>query len=480
MPENNVLTVGSLAPVATDDPAEVRDTISSLYVNQIYEPLMAATAKVGEPPLPLLLARPLEFERPTRCSAVVREGIVFSDGTPLTAELVVASLARVGDFRQRATASVRGDRVVFDLKEPNPAFGLFLTTNFCGIALEKGGRLFGTGAYRGSVLEKGASILRLQRNPSYREKVPIDEVHFVVHPADADGTATKLMNAVRAGEVDFTDSIPAMTAVSMQKEGLPIVAWTTPGNSTGILYFNTERPSLRDARVRKAIAYAIDRHEISRHSFTNFMTFTARDLLPPMMQQGASEAEVIRHDMAQAEKMLLWPDLERPSRLTLLLPWSPRPYMPHPNHAAETITRYVAKLGIAVETVFTASTTEFYDRVDRGDFDLLLLGWIADTPDPADFLESLLSSENIPRRGETSSSSSNRSRWRNAEMDRLLKEFRATPTADVRSNISKLLASEMPLFPLIYGAAVTVLSRRVRNFRPSSLGRVSFGKLAIK
>src|SRR4051794_17577331 len=65
---------------------------------------------------PHLFAEPLRQDRAGAqpvYSAAVREGIVFSDGTPLTAAIAAASLAKAGALRGRDTVSARDGRVHF-------------------------------------------------------------------------------------------------------------------------------------------------------------------------------------------------------------------------------------------------------------------------------------------------------------------------------------------------------------------------------
>src|SRR5687768_4186435 len=85
------LRVGIVARVHSLDPRQARDLVSTLAVQQIFETAYAVPRGEGAAP-PVLFTGPLQEEGGGRRSAVVRPGIVFSDGTPLTAELVASSL----------------------------------------------------------------------------------------------------------------------------------------------------------------------------------------------------------------------------------------------------------------------------------------------------------------------------------------------------------------------------------------------------
>src|SRR5256885_9046009 len=80
----------------------------------------------------------------------------------------------------------------------------------------------------------------------------------------------------------------------------------------------------------------------------------------------------------------------RGARLNLIVPWAPRPYLTKPMAVAQAIQTQLAVVGITVVITQSHSSDEFFETLNSGRFDLALAGWIADTPDPADFYEALL------------------------------------------------------------------------------------------
>ena len=130
------LRVGIVSRVPTLDPREARDLVSTLAVQQIFETAYAVPRGEGAAP-PVLFAGPLVTEAGGRRSAAVRPGILFSDGTPLTAALIAASLNKAEALRDQARIEAAGDRVIFTLLKPNPRFDLALTLNHSAIVLEK-------------------------------------------------------------------------------------------------------------------------------------------------------------------------------------------------------------------------------------------------------------------------------------------------------------------------------------------------------
>jgi ABC-type transport system substrate-binding protein len=417
------------------------------------------------------LARDLDRGTHGTYSAGLRPGIRFSDGTPMTVQHVVASLGRSESLREQAQVAARGDRIVFQLRRENPRFDLVLTQGYCGITLDRGGRLLGSGPFVVAP-DATAERMRLLKNPNYRAPVSLDEVIFIVHPPTAEQRPERLLRALDDGQVDFCSVLSRDDVSRLQN----VRKTFQPGASTAILYFNTERPSLTDAAVRRALAMAINRDEIARLSYSNALAFTATGLLPPALD---TSRDGVRHSLEKAQEELLRAGVAFPSRLRLLQMFGPRPYLPHPRAVSDLIVKQLRPLGLHIDVVESRDAGEFWDTIARADYDLAVAGWIADTADPADFLETLLSSEQVPEVGRGNVIRSNFSRLRSAPMDAALKRHREHPTVDNRAAVVALVREEAPLVPLMYGPTIFVQSRRVRNFTPPPVGMPSFANVEL-
>lgn len=464
--------VGVLSPIGKLDPREAVDNISDMILGQIFDtPYTIAAGETNVRPCVFELLRP---EGRLQFSAAIRPGIRFSDGTPLTAELAVRSLRGAKILTNKATVDVRGDRVWFTLTTPNPRFDLTLTQGNTAIVLDRAGQLLGTGAFmfesRPNLrLLQMASSIRLVRNPHHAGRSYVEELQFVVCRADEDGSPRQLIESMRRGEVDLTSALTMADLTGNAVTG--VTPSLQPGNSTGILFFNTERRVFASAGVRRAIALAIDLHAIAAYSYDkNPVAFVAPNLLPPMMGRATGMPQT---DREQARR-LLDASGNRPQRLTLLVPWAPRPYMPKPLPVAHAIRNQLADLGITVELLEPKTGDEFFGDLVRGSYDMALAGWIADTPDPADYFEALLWSKMCE--GENHS---NHSRWKNEVMDQALMRFREAPSEENKKEIHRIVREEAPLVPLIYGQSVVVHSRRMRNVNVSSTGVLSLAGVTL-
>jgi ABC-type transport system substrate-binding protein len=339
------------------------------------------------------------------------------------------------------------------------------------VALDGPGDRLGTGPYRkadDSVPER----IRLVRNPNYRRHTAVDELIFAVYPPDPDGAPTALLAAVQDGVVDFTSSLSREHIGGLKG----VRKWMEPGCGSAFLYFNTERPALADREVRRALCLAIDREEATRLCYSNPLSFAATSILPPMFGRAR---DFLDHNGREAARLLAQKSDLAPKRLKLLTVWGPRPYLPSPARVATYIAGCFQAVGIAVEVAMPVSRPDYFASVARGDYDLVLAGWIADTVDPADFLEQLLASERVPTDPSRIGFDANFSRWRHPATDAALDRFRAEPTDQHREDILALVRSQAPLLPLTYGATVFAYSHRLKQFTPSLLGIPHFGDIEL-
>jgi len=456
------------------DPRKAVDYVSGLVLGQIFEP--PYEARFGEDGVKPLLFERLRAEdsQHRQFSTGIVPGILFSDGTPLTADLAARSLHMTSALTaSRVSIDVRGDRLWFTLASSNPRFELALTHGACSIVLDKGMQLHGTGpfmfAQRPNLrLLKTMPAVRLVRNPHFHGRSKIQEVEFHVFHPEADGSPRSLVDALREGRIDVTTALSMADLSTWQLTG--IVPVTRPANSTALLFFNTERGSLKSSAARRGIAMTLDHYAIASLLYTrNAAAFIANSLLPPAMASGGASL-LSRTD---APRLIAESGLAG-TELTLVVPWAPRPYLTKPLPVAELIRTQLAGAGIRLKVIDTKTSEEFFETLGAGRFDLALGGWIADTPDPADFFEALLSSRVIGSEGH-----SNYSRWRHPATDAALERFRNDPSDTNRLAIDALVRSEMPLLPLVFGQSSALHSRRLRDVTITATGLLPLADVSI-
>jgi peptide/nickel transport system substrate-binding protein len=249
----------------------------------------------------------------------LRKGVKFhGDWGELTAEDVVYSLKRAGDAK---TSSFAADYAVVDsieavdpltvkivLKKPVPAF-LGLVANYHGgnvvskKAAEALGADFrikpvGTGPFQ-IVDYKSNESLTFAANPNYfRGKPKIDKVVYRFIPADASRDL-----AFSSGEIDVVYGRQDQRwAERFAKEPNTVVEVLKPAE-LALLHINTTMKPLDDIRVRKAIAYAVDRPQIVGFKGAS-VNLQAVSVVPSGYLGTDEKAVLYPNDLAKAKALL--------------------------------------------------------------------------------------------------------------------------------------------------------------------------------
>ncbi|PRQ02732.1 ABC transporter substrate-binding protein [Enhygromyxa salina] len=480
-PDSSTLRVGLLGGWGGLDPWEAQDLSGVIVRNQCFETLYTRTGGAIVPDT-RYLAHELRLETIAltgmpRYSVRLVDDLLFSDGTAVQPEDVAASLQQVAPLRAVSKVNAAGGRrVQFNCLERDVVLEPHLAQIWSVIGKRGAKHWIGTGPYA-IVDEKIAAagkVLTLERNPHWvagrRAKPAIERIEFWAYPLDEDNKPSKLREALESGEIDFTMMLPREVAKGLQ--GVRKVY--QPGQSTAFLAFGCRRPWLKNAAVRRALSAAIDPWAIARTSHDNPAAFAARGLLPPALALNRRSLPSYGEEIAAKALAEIG---DKPTSLRMLVVWGPRPYLPDPLGVADVIAEQFGVLGIGVIIEQAESPEAFFEAVRRGGHDLILSGYIAETPDPVDFLAALLSSKRIPKAGTPMASTTNLGGYADPEMDRRLAV--AQRELGELGAVVELFEEEWPLVPLMYGASVAVHSWRVRDFEMDPRGIPSFAELRL-
>lgn len=250
----------------------VNPTIQTIY-QAVFDPYIGQAPDLAF--VPGLLTEWGWNEDRSKVHMTVREGAVWHDGSPVTAEDVAWSLARAGDpatgnpiqfiWSTIGNFTVEGNRVTADVLRFEPTlfkWMAFLT----GFVLPKayyervGAEGFeaapvGSGPYMVEQFERNA-FLRLKANPAYWGGVPAYETVVFKFVPDA----TSRVAEIESGQSDVTLEIPYEEYDRLREiEGLAGV--TTPVSDIAMIFLNDIEPML-DRNVRLAAHHAIDKQAI--------------------------------------------------------------------------------------------------------------------------------------------------------------------------------------------------------------------------
>jgi ABC-type transport system substrate-binding protein len=448
-----VLRVGTLTAIGTLDPQRAHDFSGHLVISQVFESPYVRHAGGLEPRL--VVGMPTRRDAQT-FEIEVRRDIYFSDGSRMTAE-DVATAVRPAIGALGIDASTSGDRLLLHAAIWRVRAEEVLATMAAKVAKRTGGALLGTGPF--AIAEASPRGIRLVRNEHARRSSRVDAIEMRWYVPTGDGRPEALVAAVESGEVDFTMSLARDDVASLQR----VRKLFQPGMSTAFLAINTNAVYFADAPTRRGLAHGIDRYRLADLCYANPAAFVARCLLPPALGRGN---DGLRHDLETARAALREHPL--PRRLRMIRVWGPRPYISRPDAVATAIAQQLRALDTEVEIVAARDSEHYASLLAQGDYDLVLGGWLADTMDPLDYLESTVGSRGIVGSGSLPIAASNYARWSDAEVDKLLAEGRGGAAARAVDDILTRVAAEVPLVALMHGPRVIVHAWRVKGYDPDS------------
>jgi peptide/nickel transport system substrate-binding protein len=465
----DTLVVGILTDPVTLEPHQATDLVSTAVIANVCETLVHFRPG-GTRPEGLLATTWATVDRRV-WTFTLRQNVKFHDGAPLDAEAVVANLEGLRRARGFAGRAERVGPHVVSIALDKPSAALLATLSQPFFALQSprklaspDGRPVGTGPFRLTDAKPG--LVALAPNSEYWGGPPrLKAVVFRLLPSEE-----KLVEALLAGEVDVTSAVGQDRVKDLH--GRPeITLDSQTGLNLAFLSVNNERSPLSDRRVRRALAHSIDRRSLIA-SILGGHGEPAQNPLPPSLWGYDPRTRELTLDRAAARRLLGEAGLPDGFETTLMTVNAPRPYMPQPARLAEAIREGLARVGIRARLREAASWADYVERATRGDYDLAVLGWQADTMDPNDFLSVLLDSESI--------GTTNRSRYRNPVMDALLK--RARMGSDMESRLAAyreaqaLFQRDMPWVPLYHGSVFTAYRQVVRGLSIGPTGVLRYDK----
>ncbi len=291
------------------DPHLVDDGGERAINDNIYETLLARTPD-GE------LIPSLASELPTQVDDetwefVLRDDVVFHDGTPFDADAVVATVERMiglieagetdnDGFYSSITGAEAIDEHTVHITTDGPdgvlparMYWLKIVTPADAAKPDLTDAPNGTGPYTFAGRETGVSI-ELDANPEYWDGTPA--VGTVVYEFVSEG-GTRLAG-LKSGDYDLITNLPPQDV-----EQAPVSA-NIQGQENPILILDVDEGITADERVREALNLAIDKEAIAEQIYGGYAQVVKSQLLAPSILGHNADLEAFPYDPDEAKRLI--------------------------------------------------------------------------------------------------------------------------------------------------------------------------------
>jgi ABC-type transport system substrate-binding protein len=419
----------------------------------------------------------------------IKSGLRFSDGSAVTAAAFKRAFERAASKEQGSPAiafmhdvagadarnegkassvsgvSAKGQTLTIRLVRANPTFLAEIAMPFFSavkpsMAIDsKGISVYpSAGPYRIASRAIGSQVV-LERNRFYKGNRPANADRIVI---STNTDVNQSLLQVRAGQVDYDqfglpptahDDLSRQHGVRKGGNGRYFV---NTGINTTYLALNASRPALGKVNLRKAVNHAIDRPSLLRVA-GKYAGKRTDQILPPNMQ-GFRDASLYPIKGANPVRGRALANGAKDD-ITLLFTTSPT------SVARAQILKYnLEQIGLSVTLKPQPFAVALRTAGTRGsDFDMFLIAWFADYPDPFDFINVLLDGQNIQESNNSNYSYLNSPKYNKMMTDAAKLSGAARYDAYGKLDVD-MMKNAAPWAPLSNGNVREFISSRVTNY----------------
>jgi peptide/nickel transport system substrate-binding protein len=477
---------GTIDQPVSYDPAGAYDLPSYDALVNIYQNLLQIPPG-GTKPEPEA-AESCDFTNDTTYECTLKDGLQFSDGSPLTAQDVKFSFDRnigIADpngassllTNLKSTEAPDPKTVIFHLKAPDVTFPSLLTAMSFAIVpsdvfpkdkLQPSDKVIGSGRYTVASYEPGQQTV-LVKNDNYTGEDPAKNDRAIIQYFDK---ASALKLAVEQGDVDLAYRNLSPTDYDDLRKNPDINIIGGKGIEIRYLVFNEDlQPGANDAQklaIRRAVAYTIDRQAIVDNVYSgtvqplysmipqglDFATQPFKDEYGASPNLNAAKAELQKAGVKTPVPLEIW--------------WTPTHYGPVSGDEYAEIKHELDGSGLFTVTLKSTEWTQYSEAALTDKYPQFQLGFFPDYPEPDDYASNLWGSQAFVN-----------DHYSNAKVDKLLAEEKATTNTATRekafTEIQKIAAADAPTIPIWQGGQVAAVRDNIHGveetFDPAFLFR---------
>lgn len=512
-PSGGALTYGVQdSEIAWLDPAEAYDVTSAPAVRLMFETLVGYDSGTNLVPV-LATEMPTVSADGMTYTFKLRTGVKFvkPDGTVLremTADDVVYSLNRILDPTLKPAPSpvggaffsvIEGGQDVLDGKtktasgikavdpstvevkivKPDRTFLYILAMTFGSVVPKElagqdatafSGSPVGTGPYLLKEYAKGEKAV-FTRNPAYWGRP--GEADTIEFRLNLDPTTE--LQQVEAGQLDLMgyDIEPGQYAATVNDPRFKDQVVRNADVATNYLSIDTSGPNkgLADVKVRQAMNYAIDKENLKK--LRNGRGVVADCIFPTNLPGFDPACKPYTYDVERAKALMKEAGFDAGFKTKLYYIESEIAKV-----AAQAMQADLAKIGIDAELVGQDFDTLLGTIAKPHAAPLVFIGWYQDWPDPADFIDPILSCGTAVENG------ANISWYCNKEVDALAAAARGEPDDTKRlaayKDIQARIMADAPWIPTDHPEFVILRGKRVPDFKLHPVWRFDLANVVVK
>jgi peptide/nickel transport system substrate-binding protein len=491
------LTYGRYADSLFLDPVLNDANVDIWILSNLYDTLLLPTDD-GKGVQPGLASEYKLSADNTSVILTLRDGIKFSDGSPITPADVAWSLKRASTkdngiwgfmIESIDDVTTEGDKTVtIKLKQPDPAILAALTVFNTGIMPQKafeasagateaekaksfGEHPVGSGAFVLKSWDRGSSM-KLVRNEYYWGKgedgkaLPyLDGIDFELIPDDA----TRILK-LNSGELDGAELIP-YSRVAELKSAANLDMQLFPSTRVQYLTMNV-RPQvggkdnpLSNAKVRQAMNYALNKQAIVQ-IVTHGVGTQQTSYMSTATPLHTGDKPLYPYDIAKAKALMKEAGFEKGFSTSLLVLAGNQDQLSISTAAQQMWSQIGIKLEL--QQVDNPTLTKQYRE---GTFMMRNAAWTDDIADPSEISSYFVYSKTI---------GALHSGWKNEEADALFeasqKEMDPKKRAEQYAKMQEIYNTTGPTVPLFETPYPVALNKRVHGFLQIPLGNNIFAK----
>lgn len=471
----------------TLDPALSQDVSSWSYLLQIYSGLVGLDDRLEV--VPDVASSWSVSDDGRTYTFLLRPDARFHDGRPVTADDFKYSVERALDPRLRSpvAATYLGDivgaedrlsgrsdevagievvgprtlRITLDAPKVHFLSKLTYPTAFVvdRANVARGDRWFerpnGTGPFKLQTWQREVRLV-LSRNDAYYGGPPaLARVEYSLAPGSAMSLYEKgLLDVVGVGPANVERVTDPRGALSRELTRVPQLSLTFVG-------LNVTQPPFDDPKVRRAFAHATDKRRLADVLYKK-MRAKAEGILPPGLPGHDPGFVGLEFDPEKARRLLAESSYGSPGSL----PEITLSMGSGGGDLGETIAEmYRRNLGVEVNVEEVQEG--YFDGLSARKYQMFYLGWVADYPDPQDFLDVLFHS----------ASEANHGAYSDSEVDQLLERARVEPDRAARlslyQQVERRVVAAAPVIPLYFDTDYVLVKPRVKGLVWTPMGVLS-------